>query len=88
MTKGETVSRGVYSIILCTLLIFVTLSVSVVFWERNDLAQIRKLFIRSGEEKEVKKYNIVLIIADDLGWADVSWNNEKVKVNSQSKKYI
>ena len=25
------------------------------------------------------KYNFVIIIADDLGWADVSWNNEFVK---------
>ena len=23
--------------------------------------------------------NILFILADDLGWADVSWNNEKVK---------
>ena len=25
------------------------------------------------------KFNFVIIIADDLGWADVSWNNEFVK---------
>ncbi|CBY38513.1 unnamed protein product, partial [Oikopleura dioica] len=26
-----------------------------------------------------EKFNFVIIIADDLGWADVSWNNEFVK---------
>jgi hypothetical protein len=25
------------------------------------------------------KFNFVVVIADDLGWADVSWNNEFVK---------
>ena len=27
-----------------------------------------------------ENYNFVVILADDLGWADVSWNNANVKV--------
>ena len=29
----------------------------------------------NGDEKP----NILLIMTDDLGWADVSWNNDNVK---------
>ena len=36
---------------------------------------IQLLYAQSSSESE-KQPNIIYILADDLGWADVNWNNK------------
>lgn len=37
-------------------------------------------YTKTNDTDTIEKYNVIIILADDLGWADVSWNNENVKV--------
>ena len=47
-------------------------------------ARIAKIQMKFGHQKKNKKNralrpHVIMIMADDLGWSDVSWNNPKVK---------
>ena len=33
----------------------------------------------SGDSPRGERPNIVFVLADDVGWADVSWNNHKLR---------
>ena len=53
-------------------------------------ARIAKIQMKFGHQKKNKKNralrpHVIMIMADDLGWSDVSWNNPKVKTPNMAE---
>ena len=43
------------------------------------------LFLLSQVQGEGKQPNVIFILADDLGWNDVSWNNPDMPTHHMEK---
>ena len=53
-------------------------------------ARIAKIQMKFGHQAKNKKNralrpHVIMIMADDLGWSDVSWNNQKVKTPNMAE---
>jgi len=85
MGKNDTSEKWMYQTVALILIVTgATVGVLLLLGQLD----VRKLEVRKFKShimaqrniSDTQKYNIIIVLADDLGWADVSWNNDQVKV--------